>query len=105
MYLTEIEFQQCTSEPCVFYRWQDDSLSIVTVYVDDLIIMVDVFDNLIEIKEKLACRFKLKDMGSLSYCLGIGVRQSDGMIHNSLVHCQYVTTVWYAGCVSGSYTV
>ena len=80
VYLTEIEFQQCTSEPCVFYRWQDDSLSIVTVYVDDLIIMVDVIENLIEIKEKLASRFKMKDMGSLSYCLGIGVRQSDGMI-------------------------
>ena len=80
VYLTEIEFRQCTSEPCVFYRWQDDSLSIVTVYVDDLIIMVDVIENLIEIKEKLASRFKMKDMGSLSYCLGIGVRQSDGMI-------------------------
>ena len=102
VYLTEIGFQQCTSEPCVFYRWQDDKLTIVTVYVDD-IIMVDVIENMIEIKEKLTSRFKMKDMGSLSYCLGIGVRQSDGMIQ--IHQRQYVASMLQRFGIQDAYPV
>ena len=35
VYLTNEDFKQCVSEPCVFYRWENGKLTIVTVYVDD----------------------------------------------------------------------
>ena len=66
------------ADPCVFYKWTGSDLSIISVYVDDLIFLVDLMNELSEIKHELSSRFKMKDLGPLSYCLGIGVTQGHG---------------------------
>ena len=39
-------------------------------------------------KKQLSCRFRMKDLGDLNYCLGIRVSQGDGWIQ--LQQCQYI---------------
>ena len=42
VHLMSLGFSPSLADPCVFLKWDDERLSIVTAYVDDLIIAVDV---------------------------------------------------------------
>ena len=90
-YLTRLDFKFCTSEPCVFFRWRGSDLTIITVYMDDLILLVEVIADLIDLKKSLTDRFKMKELGPLNYCLGISIRQSDGEIQ--IHQKQYITNM------------
>ena len=52
----------------------------VSIYVDDLILVVDMLEDLQKPKSELSARFKMKDLGQLRYCLGIVCDVSDGKI-------------------------
>ena len=71
IHLANLSFKQCQFDPCVFYKWKDGNLIIITVYVDDLILMVDKITDLLDLKADLSERFRMKDLGKLSYCLGL----------------------------------
>ena len=79
VYLKELNFQQSVVDPCMFYKWEGEDLNLLTVYVDDLILMVDVYEK-VKLKLELSIRFKMTDMGKLSYCLGICVVQNGGSL-------------------------
>ena len=61
---------------------------VISVYVDDLIMLADLVQEMLEVKEQLSRRFRMKDLGDLNYCLGIGVSQGDGWIQ--LQQRQYI---------------
>ena len=71
-YLNSIGFKESTADQCVFIR-KGRYLSIIAVYVDDLILITETPDEMCNIKSALASRFKMKDMGQLHYCLGVSI--------------------------------
>ena len=73
-FMMEIGFKQSTSDPCVFVRSRKE-LEILAVYVDDLILITESTESMNELKVALKERYKMKDMGELSYILGISVIQ------------------------------
>ena len=73
-------FQQSKADLCVFYQWKDGNLNVVSIYVDDLILVVDLMEDLQKTKADLSARFKMKDLGQLRYCLGIVCDVSEGHI-------------------------
>ena len=73
-FMMEIGFKQSTSDPCVFVRSKKE-LEILAVYVDDLILITESTESMNELKVSLKERYKMKDMGELSYILGISVIQ------------------------------
>ena len=75
-----VRFQQSKADPCVFFQWKDGNLNIVSIYVDDLILVVDLMKDLQKTKAQLSARFKMKDLGQLRYCLGIVCEMSEGQI-------------------------
>ena len=79
-HLLDTGFEQSKADPCVYFRWKDGHLNIVSIYVDDLILVVDLLKDLEQTKEELLARFKMKDLGQLRYCLGIVCDQSAGCI-------------------------
>ena len=79
-HLFQSGFQQSKVDPCVFFQWKDGHLNIVSIYVDDLILVVDLMKDLLKTKAELSSRFKMKDLGQLRYCLGIVCEQADGQI-------------------------
>ena len=79
-HLLDSGFQQSKADPCVYFRWKNGNLNIVSIYVDDLILVVDLMKDLEQTKEELSARFKMKDLGQLRYCLGIVCEQSTGCI-------------------------
>lgn len=67
------KFKQCTADSCIFVRNDENGLTIVAVYVDDLIIMTSTPRAMKRLKDSLSARFQMKDLGKLRYCLGITV--------------------------------
>lgn len=75
-YMELIHFSQSTADPCIYIK-AADTLAIVAVYVDDLILMTSTADEMQQIKNSLASQFQMKDMGMLHYCLGINIEQDE----------------------------
>ena len=67
-------FKQSPADPCV-YIGGESSVTIVAVYVDDLIIIAETPEKMSHLKKTLSTRFKMKDMKKLHYCLGITIEQ------------------------------
>ena len=88
VHLMSLGFSPSLADPCVFQKWDDERLSIVTAYVDDLIIAVDVINDMEAIKSKLCQRFHMTDLGKLNICLGLSIIQGEGYLQ--LHQRQYV---------------
>ena len=65
-------FTQTSSDACVYVK-SKESLIVIVVYVDDLIILAETAEEIAKIKETLSTKFKMKDMKELHYCLGITI--------------------------------
>ena len=72
-----IDWIECTADPCIFVRSEGTDLTIISVYVDDLVIITKTPEMMRIIKDSLATRFKMKDLGKLHYCLGITVEYDE----------------------------
>ena len=75
-FMQEIGYVQSVADPCVFIK-KANTLSVVAVYVDDLILLAETEEDMRSLKSKLCARFKMKDIGRLHYCLGITVVHDD----------------------------
>ena len=54
--------------PCIFIRKSEFEFTIVTVYVDDMI-LIEAFEELLKTAEYLKREFEMKDFGKTKYCL------------------------------------
>ncbi|XP_016172985.1 uncharacterized protein LOC107615435 [Arachis ipaensis] len=59
----------------------EEGVTIIMVYVDDLVLTGDDLDEIDRIKRLLDLRFKIKDLGDLKYFLGKEVARSSKGIH------------------------
>lgn len=73
-YMESNKFKQSTADPCVYIR-NAETMIIVAVYVDDLIVIAETEEEMKKVKQSLSAQFKMKDMGKLHYCLGITIEQ------------------------------
>ena len=48
-HLLDSGFQQSKADPCVYFQWKNGHLNIVSIYVDDLILVVDLLKDLLNI--------------------------------------------------------
>ena len=65
----------------VFYRHQSSRITILAVYVDDIVITGDDVEEIMKLKGRLGRAFEVKDLGLLRYFLGIEIaRSSKGII-------------------------
>ena len=70
----ELGFQRCATEHALYtWRWGKEEL-VVGVYVDDSITTGDGAEDIDSFKHEMAARFRMSDLGALSYYLGIEVR-------------------------------
>ena len=67
-------FTQASADPCVFIR-KKDTLTIIAVHVDDLMILAQNILEMQRLKDSLKLQFKMKDMGELHYYVGASIVQ------------------------------
>ena len=56
-----------------------------------MILLMNLLEEMIQLKRQLSAMFKITDMATLSYCLGIGVRQGEGWLQ--IQQCQYLLNI------------
>lgn len=64
-------FQSSHNDYSLFYKKFDDLITIIVVYVDDIIITGSDFSTITRLQEFLNAKFKIKDLGHLHYFLGL----------------------------------
>jgi hypothetical protein len=71
-------YKQCNGDHMVFYRHSKGQITILTVYVDDIIVTGDDEMEISRLKEKdnLPKEFEVKDLGQLKYFFGIKIARS-----------------------------
>jgi hypothetical protein len=83
-------FSQSTTDPCIFIKRNEERLIIVSIFVDDNII-IGTKEDVVETKEMLSKMFKMKDLGELKYIIGIKVEQTTTT--TSLSQTQYIKDI------------
>ena len=79
-YSLDEQFEQSLVDPCVYTRIKDESKVTIIVWVDDIIVAPNNTQSLVEMKRYLSQRFKMKDLGPLSWYLGIQFKCGDDCI-------------------------
>jgi hypothetical protein len=73
--LKQQKLKPLNSDPCVYINKEDGNIVIVVIYVDDLMVASDNPRKLQRLKSELSKSFEMKDLGPLSFCLGIEFTQ------------------------------
>jgi transposase InsO family protein len=63
-FFEEKKFCVSESDACLFFRWRKKCLTIVVLYVDDLIIASDLEQDFIDLEVELKREFKIQELGS-----------------------------------------
>jgi hypothetical protein len=66
-------FKQCVSDSCIFVRHEGVASAFVTLYVDDMMIGAKSLMAIKTVADELSTHFKLKQLGSVRFILGIEV--------------------------------
>jgi hypothetical protein len=61
----DMGYSQCNGDHTVFYRHKRSCVTVLAVYVDDIVITEDDVEEIKSLKEKLGRAFEVKDLGSL----------------------------------------
>lgn len=91
--LKEIGLNPITADPCVYLKRSGDGIIIVSLYVDDLIVATNDAKMFASLKSELASNFEMKDLGKLSYCLGIEFNQNKEKRTISMSQPKYIRDV------------
>lgn len=75
--LKNLKFFPINSDQFLYTQQKGEELSILSVYVDDLIIATSKIKSFVKLESELSKVFKIKDLGKLSYCLGIEFNQEE----------------------------
>ena len=70
-YLTTENFGQSPVDPCMYIQNVHNQISIILLWVDNILIASKTEVHLMQIKTRLNSRFKITDLGKLSWFLGI----------------------------------
>nr|XP_016490484.1 PREDICTED: uncharacterized protein LOC107810237 [Nicotiana tabacum] len=69
-------YQQSNVDHTLFIRHQSGKVTLLIVYVDDIVMAGDDKEEIVRLKKLLASEFEIKDLGKLQYFLGIEVARS-----------------------------
>ena len=74
--LCDMGYKQCNGDHTLFYRHLGRKITMLAVYVDDIIITGDNEAEIECLKKNLSKQFEVKDLGQLRYFLGIEIARS-----------------------------
>lgn len=81
-------YKQSCKEPCIWYKPNGTLLTLIGIYVDDLLITGDDQQEITNISTMLATKFKLKDLGEAKQFLGMEISQTENGI--GLTQSRYI---------------
>ena len=86
-------FTALDADHCIYVREQDACVTIIALYVDDLLIACSELAHLTRVKRALTEQFEMEDLGEASFLLGIDIRRDRARRTISLGQSAYVTAL------------
>ena len=79
--MRSVRYKQSNGDHTLFFKHQMSLITILLVYVDDIIIIGNNFIEIKQLEGHLASNFQIKHLGPLKYFLGIEfARSSEGIL-------------------------
>ena len=69
-------YTQAQADHTLFFKHKVGKVTILIVYVEDIIITGDDIEEIVRVKKGLASEFEMKDLGKLQYFLGMEIARS-----------------------------
>ena len=91
--IESLGFTACASDPCLFYKVEDGKLTLIAVYVDDMILASKALEDLESVKNLLKKSFSITDLGEANWILGIHIERDRGTKQIRLSQEQYIEEV------------
>ena len=100
-YLSEIGFDPTISDTCLFTkRVNGQTVCIMSLFVDDVVIMTSNDDIMTDIKNKLKLKWSMKDLGSIKSILGMKVVRNDKLLQLSqTLYIDNILKKFYTGAM------
>ena len=74
--MKKFSYQQANTDHTLFIKHRAGKVTLLIIYVDDMIVTGDDTAKIEELQKCLASEFEIKDLGSLKYFLGVEVTRS-----------------------------
>lgn len=98
-YLIDNDFIQNEADYCVYFKENGNEKVIIIIWVDDLIIAATDEEVMKNVKNMLAARFTMKDLGKLTHFLGIDFDQSEECVKMSqIAYVEKLLVRFYMDC-------
>jgi hypothetical protein len=68
------------SDPCLFRIGSGEDVTLIAIYVDDILVASRDLKRISEIRRMLADQFEIKNLGDVKHCLGVKFSQVDGQV-------------------------
>lgn len=81
-------YQQSNDDHTLFMKHHKGKITLLIVYVDDIVMTKDDDEEMAQLKQCLAQEFEIKNLGKLQYFLGVEVARSKKRIFIS--HRKYI---------------
>ena len=94
--LCKLGLQRAKSDPCIFFKSDSESLLIVAVYVDDLLILSNSKNDKQHLKNELKQTFKMKDLGEAHHILGMRINRDREKGTITLDQTSYIKNMLYS---------
>ncbi|KAH9095792.1 hypothetical protein LEN26_017693 [Aphanomyces euteiches] len=78
--LLEIGLSKSLLDPCIYYNWSTHGLTVLGLYVDDIIVFSQDHEYLDAIRLRLEQRYQVKSLGDVKRILGINVHRKGGAL-------------------------
>ena len=82
-FLISHDFRQSSADHSLFLHFHNNDITVVLVYVDDIILAGNNLDTIVHITKLLDQAFSIKDLGTLKFFLGLEVARTSQGIHLS----------------------
>ncbi|XP_016162156.1 uncharacterized protein LOC107604950 [Arachis ipaensis] len=89
--LKSASFIKSESDHSLYTKLTTHGVTIIMVYIDDLVLTGDDLAKIESIKQLLDQKFKIKDLGDVKYFLGMEVARSSKGVH--LCQCKYTMDI------------
>ena len=71
--LTHYGFWKLISDPCAYIKWDGNKISIVTIWVDNLLLFISNDEIMVRVKEYIKSTWETTDIGELTKIIGIEI--------------------------------
>lgn len=86
-FMVSLGFERSKADSCL-YVWQSDDKSLIylVLYVDDMLIVSNHLQKLNALVDKMAQKFKMKDLGEVSRFMGLNVKRTGDSLEVDQLH-------------------